>query len=195
MCKQCELVWPLCECWPVTLGWSRLPSLVKSWAPVQHPVKQHQRNSSNTRQTETGVMRVSQHAPAPVTFTIGTYSSGGAGWMRLDISITAFTSPVTFSYTLSLERSRFAVGGGLISWGWIWEWRQDWISRRESAALDHTSRWQQQQLYIITEPQTQNAFPHFTPTHFQNFFARSSPSAYDYWIWILNNRIWINKIK
>lgn len=53
-----------------------------------------------------------------LTFTMGTYSSGGAGWILLDISMTAFTSPVTFSYTLSLERSRLAVGGGLISWGW-----------------------------------------------------------------------------
>lgn len=31
------------------------------------------------------------------TFTMGTYSSGGAGWILLDISITALTSPVTFS--------------------------------------------------------------------------------------------------
>lgn len=45
---------------------------------------------------------------------MGTYSSGGAGWILLDISITALTSPVTFSYTLSLERSKLAVGGGLI---------------------------------------------------------------------------------
>lgn len=52
-----------------------------------------------------------------LTFTMGTYSSGGAGWILLDISMTAFTRPVTFSYTLSLERSRLAVGGGLISWG------------------------------------------------------------------------------
>lgn len=110
-------LWPLCECWPVTLGWSRPPSLVKSWAPVQHPERRHQRHSSNTRHTDV-ITRVSQHALL-LTFTMGTYSSGGAGWMRLDISITAFTSPVTFSYTLSLERSRFAVGGGLISWGWI----------------------------------------------------------------------------
>jgi len=51
------------------------------------------------------------------TLTMGTYSSGAAGWIRLDISITALTNPVTFSYTLSLERSRLAVGGGLISWG------------------------------------------------------------------------------
>lgn len=50
-----------------------------------------------------------------ITLTMGTYSSGGAGWILLDISITALTSPVTFSYTLSLERSRLAVGGGLIS--------------------------------------------------------------------------------
>lgn len=55
-----------------------------------------------------------------VTLTMGTYSSGGAGWILLDISITAFTNPVTFSYTLSLERSRLAVGGGLISWGCSW---------------------------------------------------------------------------
>lgn len=48
---------------------------------------------------------------------MGTYSSGGAGWILLDISMTAFTRPVTCSYTLSLERSRLAVGGGLISWG------------------------------------------------------------------------------
>lgn len=52
-----------------------------------------------------------------ITLTIGTYSSGGAGWILLDISITALTNPVTFSYTLSFERSRLAVGGGLISWG------------------------------------------------------------------------------
>lgn len=52
-----------------------------------------------------------------LTFTMGTYSSGGAGWILLDISMTAFTRPVTCSYTLSLERSRLAVGGGLISWG------------------------------------------------------------------------------
>lgn len=51
---------------------------------------------------------------------MGTYSSGGAGWILLDISMTALTSPVTFSYTLSLERSRLAVGGGLISWGCSW---------------------------------------------------------------------------
>lgn len=51
------------------------------------------------------------------TFTMGTYSSGGAGWILLDISMTAFTRPVTFSYTLSLDRSRLAVGGGLISCG------------------------------------------------------------------------------
>jgi len=30
------------------------------------------------------------------TFTMGTYSSGGAGWILLDISMTAFTRPVTF---------------------------------------------------------------------------------------------------
>lgn len=53
----------------------------------------------------------------PTSFTMGTYSSGGAGWILLDISMTAFTRPVTFSYTLSWERSRLAVGGGLISWG------------------------------------------------------------------------------
>ena len=34
--------------------------------------------------------------------------------------MTAFTSPVTFSYTRSLDRSRSAVGGGLISWGCNW---------------------------------------------------------------------------
>lgn len=54
---------------------------------------------------------------AELTFTMGTYSSGGAGWILLDISMTALTRPVTFSYTLSLDRSRLAVGGGLISWG------------------------------------------------------------------------------
>lgn len=52
---------------------------------------------------------------ASVTLTMGTYSSGGAGWILLDISITALTNPVTFSYTLSFDRSRLAVGGGLIS--------------------------------------------------------------------------------
>lgn len=66
-----------------------------------------------------------------VTLTMGTYSSGGAGWILLDISITALTSPVTFSYTLSLERSRLAVGGGLISWGCSWTVReQDAVSHR-----------------------------------------------------------------
>lgn len=57
------------------------------------------------------------HDGAQLTFTMGTYSSGGAGWILLDISMTALTRPVTFSYTLSLDRSRLAVGGGLISWG------------------------------------------------------------------------------
>lgn len=62
----------------------------------------------------------------PPTLTMGTYSSGAAGWILLDISITALTNPVTFSYTLSFERSRLAVGGGLISWGCSWvgrEWK------------------------------------------------------------------------
>lgn len=63
-----------------------------------------------------------------LTFTMGTYSSGGAGWILLDISMTAFTRPVTFSYTLSLERSRLAVGGGLISWGCSCQHRSQLLS-------------------------------------------------------------------
>lgn len=67
---------------------------------------------------EVGMLPAGWHATrVPFTFTMGTYSSGGAGWILLDISMTAFTRPVTFSYTLSLERSRLAVGGGLMSWG------------------------------------------------------------------------------
>lgn len=63
------------------------------------------------------------HGGAGLTFTMGTYSSGGAGWILLDISMTALTRPVTFSYTLSLDRSRLAVGGGLISWGCSYQHR------------------------------------------------------------------------
>lgn len=83
---------------------------------------------------------------------MGTYSSGGAGWILLDISITALTNPVTFSYTLSLERSRLAVGGGLISWGCSWTTRTKKTSATgfneqgtTSAAVwrdwQETSRW------------------------------------------------------
>lgn len=70
------------------------------------------------------------------TFTMGTYSSGAAGWILLDISITALTRPVTFSYTLSLERSRLAVGVGLISWGCSWTGGGKWASRQDKFRSD-----------------------------------------------------------
>lgn len=60
-----DAVSPLGVCWLVTLGSSRPPSLVASWGPVQHPVRKHQRNSSNTRQIVTAVMWLSQHSQVP----------------------------------------------------------------------------------------------------------------------------------
>lgn len=134
---------PLCVCWLEAAVMSHRLWPVVSSVPGPHPgkytkhlVEKTERNTAKKTPKKTlsftswiffiflfccGETLYMKH----FTFTMGTYSSGGAGWILLDISITALTKPVTFSYTLSLERSRLAVGGGLISWGCSCRWEEN----------------------------------------------------------------------
>lgn len=128
---------PLCVCWLAAQEVSHPPWRAESSVPDPPPTRQTHRdhlimylNLLRMMMRQIGVFLSSPRHNADLTLTIGTYSSGAAGWILLDISITALTNPVTFSYTLSLERSKLAVGGGLISWGCSCTSENEWVTMK-----------------------------------------------------------------